>query len=466
MMKPTISCLLAMALWTLPSCAETGYTDWSAEPTSIRVTLSGGDKGTPDAPLDIPDGSVPYTVDLEVVSAAGGQVLTSFDGWVRMSARPGSLTIGSSVSSVVGTSVQVIAGRASGLDVGLKGAFGTVRLWAEDLGYVPWTSGAAAACSDGADNDGDGLIDVADDPGCLDETDNSEEVGSFASGISEPLYFRNLTIAEMQGKGKESPYQGEIVTHDSGDMMVTRVARDGMYVTDYDDPDGYNHIFVYNFNTPAGVRVCDRLYSLAGTVVEFYGFTELGFPSWELNPWYQEKGPCPLATPRVVTADDLYDNAIMEPLESALVRVTDVTVSDFTVDCDHNGDGLVDFQDYDTQECSSECECRDACEKDSLCTEMNQYHEYGQWAVRVGGIGGEKLWVVTRETIPNHDPFGPGHPQKLKSITGTLRNLRFLRPAWILEPRCPDDLVVEGEPPTIGDTCIFPRTGEDLYEPN
>jgi len=38
----------------------------------------------------------------------------------------------------------------------------------------------SAACSDGADNDGDGLIDYPDDLGCVDETDDSEDTAPSA----------------------------------------------------------------------------------------------------------------------------------------------------------------------------------------------------------------------------------------------------------------------------------------------
>ena len=55
------------------------------------------------------------------------------------------------------------------------------------------------------------------------------------------------------------PYQGETITVDSGDMVVTRVTFDGMYVTDIaDDMErGYNHMYVYNFNPPMSVPLCE-----------------------------------------------------------------------------------------------------------------------------------------------------------------------------------------------------------------
>jgi len=449
------------------ACGQARDQEWTSEASSIVVTVGGLETGSPDQPLDIAAQAGPFVLDMEVRSGDAGEgVLRSFNGWVRVSSRPGTVSLASDVTDVVGHDVSIVDGRASGIALTLHDVFGNVRVWAEDIGYLPPQGGSVSACTDGIDNDGDGLVDSTADMGCLDATDDSEEGGTYASGVSDPIIFRNPTLAEVQGKGSAdpqySPYEGEVVTVDHGDLVVTRVTRDGMYVTDAADPGGYNHAFVYNYNTPPGVRVCDRLQSLSGTIGEFYGFTEMNFPSWVLDPWYEEKGPCPLPEPQVITVDDLDYYKDLEPYEAALVRVEAAAVADFTVDCDTNHDGLVDFEDYDTGECSNECECRKSCQNDVLCTEMNQYREYGQWAVSVGG---EKLWVVTRNTIPEFDPFGPGHPKVIASITGTLRNMSFLRPSWILEPRCPDDLVVAGEPPPVGDMCIYPRTGEE-DEPN
>jgi len=467
MMKQAITTICVFLMGAMASCAQNRDIDWSSKATSIAITITEGDTGTSENPLDIKANAGPFTMDIEVRSASGsGSALSSFDGWLSVSSRPGKAMLSSATTLTVGNLVRVIGGVARGVDVQLTNAFGSTFIWVEDLGYAPHVTGTVPACSDGFDNDGDGLIDSPADPGCVDALDDSETGGSMASGVSRPIHFRNPTLAESQGKSKASSYQGEVVTVDHGDLVVTRVSRDGMYVTDFADDGGYNHMFVFNFNTPAGVRVCDRLFSLSGTIGEFYGFTEMNFPSWELNPWFESKGACPLPEPRELTAAELKSNSTMEKYEAALVRVRDVRISDFTVNCDMNGDGDVDFEDYETNTCPPECQCRDACEKDPFCTELNQYGQYGQWAVAVGPAGGEvKLWVVTRETIPAFEPLGAGHPSRISSITGTLRNMSFLRPAWILEPRCPDDLVVAGEPPPIVDTCIFPRTGAE-DEPN
>ena len=74
-------------------------------------------------------------------------------------------------------------------------------------------------------------------------------------------------------------------------LVVTRVAKDGFNVTDLSDQaNGHNHIFAFNFSTPARMRVCDRVTYLAGTVNEFFGFTELNFPSYDVSPIYGTVG--------------------------------------------------------------------------------------------------------------------------------------------------------------------------------
>ncbi len=455
---------MAMALAMTWSCGATHSRDWDGTVTAIKVALTSGNVGYPDQPLDYSTQGIQVIVDLAMRSAGAGDGVAPFNGWVRLSSRPGTAFV-TSGTGVFGNDVYVSNGVATGIGLTVVNGFGQTRIWAEDVGYEVAPPGAVPACADGADNDGDGDRDYPGDSGCLDASDNSEAGGSAATGVSDPIYIDYPTLAELQGRTKESPFVGESVTVTHGDMVVTRITSDGMYLTDIADPGTFNHLFLFNFNTPEGVRVCDRVTSVTGIVSEFYGFTELGFPSWNLDWWHSDRGPCPVPEPHVLTAEELVNAGTAEGFEAALVRVTDVTVGDNVVNCDHNGDGTVDFKNYNTGVCSSECECRAACEADPLCTEMVQYHDYFQWAVRVGGPTGAKLWVVSRDNIPDFDPFAEGHSKTIASITGTLRNMSFLRPQWILEPRCPADLVVSGTPPAIAGTCVFPRTGEE-DEPN
>ena len=90
-------------------------------------------------------------------------------------------------------------------------------------------------------------------------------------------------ISDLQGDAALTPYPYESIelnTKDPQNLVVTRVSSDGCFVTDV-NPDemmkGYNSLFAFNFSTPPGMRVCDRVTYLAGTVNEFFGFTESFF---------------------------------------------------------------------------------------------------------------------------------------------------------------------------------------------
>lgn len=478
------------------ACQQEVDRDWAQEVAGIRVSVRRADQGSlgsAEDPLPLPDPSdvtrgLRMVVDLEVLAADGSGRLQE-DRWVRISARPGVVTL-LPRPGVAGSDVLLEGGFRQGVELVLNAAFGTTHIWATDVGFVPRTRiGQVAACSNGQDDDGDGLVDGADF-GCLDGTDDSEETGSGAAGVSVPITFRNPSLAEVQGYASRSPFAGESLTVDQGDLVVTRVASDGMYVTDVADGGGrgYNHLFVFSFNTPTSipdcqedeqeslacssqqaivVRPCDRLRSVQGIISEFYGFTEMNFPSWHLVPWDPSEGPCPIPEPALLDATTLNGKGTlpMEALEAALVRVRDVDLPDPErdfVDCDLNGDGVVNFRDYGTNQCDPECQCRESCDGSPLCLELTQYRDYGQWPVRVGGPGGVKLWVSSRDSVPAFDPFDPSVPRRLKAITGTLRNLSFLKPKpWILEPRCLEDLTLEGEPLSAATACVRQRDTEE-----
>jgi hypothetical protein len=487
---------LVLAALACAGCGEEHRVDWGAQPGGMVVSVrraDGGELGTPESLLDLPHPTDPakglvLNVDVEVQAADGSGRLAG-DRWVRLTARPGKVTL-TSRDGVTTQDVLLRDGVATNVEARLSGAFGETRLWAQDIGFLPrLTVGTVSACSDGVDNDGDGLAD-GNDAGCTDGNDDSEENGTGAAGVSVPLWIRNPSLAELQGFATKSPFTGETVTVDVGDMVVTRVTNDGMYVTDLADAagKGYNHLFVFNFNTPTSVpvceadegeslscagdqpvvlRACDRLTKVSGIISEFYGFTEMNFPSWTLHLWDEAvDGPCAVPEPFPLTADVLNGkgSVSMEALEAALVRVTDVDLPDpdkDLVNCDFNGDGAVSFRDYDTNTCDAECACDEKCDADPLCLETTQYAMYDQWPARVGGI---KLWISSGNSVPSFDPLDAAAvPRHMKAITGTLRNLSFLRPkAWILEPRCIDDLVGSGTPLPSTEACVRPRTGEEV----
>ena len=188
------------------------------------------------------------------------------------------------------------------------------------------------------------------------------------------------------------PYEA-ITVNTSGfhELVVTRVAKDGFYVTDISgQATGFNHLFAFNFSTPRGMRVCDRVTLLSGTVSELFGFTELNFPSFDVDPLFEgEEAKCKVPEPALLDDVIIADANEMEKLESGLVRITDLRVASkfgpkpalnnvFAEDqsnCDLNGDGKVDF------DSDAEAACGNACSADADCAEWTGYIARGNYKV-------------------------------------------------------------------------------------
>lgn len=429
-------------------------------PSSIRVTLEEGDPGSEDAPLAFTLDGLPFTLSLEVVDAAG-RVDAGFDGFVRLSVVPGQLEILRAPEGSVVGNIELTDGRADGVEVLVSRAFGKAHLWAEEVGFAPAAPGEAAACANREDDDGDGWWDFPADPGCFFANDDSEEAGTYATGLSETLQFANPTLADIEGRSTASPLTGAAVTVDVGDryepsVVVTRVANDGMNVSDLRYLDDYGHTFAFNYSTPEGTRVCDRLSRLDGIVSEFFGFTEINFPSWEIVAWEGEAGDgtCPVPEPKTLTNELAADALAMENYEAALVRVDNVRIGR-SQNCDITGDGIVNQA--GPEGCDPECECANNCEADPTCTEVTQYAHFNQWTLTLDGGDGPKLFVVSNATVPGFDPLEHSG-EIIDHLTGTVRSIAFLDPPWILEPRCPADIVVSGDPVPMDEACVTSRT--------
>ena len=435
--------------------------------SSIRVSIEAGDLGSDDAPLPFTLDGLPFTVALEAVDGEG-RTDSSFDGFVRLSVVPGQLEVLSAPEGSVVGNMRLTAGRAEGIEVLVSRAFGRAHLWAEDVGFAPAAPGEGGACANRRDDDHDGWWDYPADPGCFYANDDTEEAGTYSTGLSQTLTFENPTLADIEGRTTASPLSGAAVTVEVGSLrepsvVVTRLAVDGMYLSDLRYLDDYGHVFAYNYSTPERTRVCDRLRRVDGIVSEFFGFTELNFPSWEIVPWEGEAGDgtCPLPEPKTITSSLLADALVMETWEGGMIRVENVRVGRFE-NCDITGDGIVNRA--GPTGCDPECECANACEADAGCTEVVQYREFGQWSVRLDGGSGPKLLVVSNATVPGYDP-SEHSGETIDVLTGTMRSIAFLDPPWILEPRCPADLVESGPPVPMDTACVTSRT-EDPDPPN
>ncbi len=477
-----------------------------------------------------------------------------WNGPVRISTVPGAV-LGLEANGVEGRNLWLQDGKAEAT-ARVAMVYGTSRLWVEDLGYDPAGPGQKPQCADKVNDDQDVLVDFPADPGCAYGNDMTEAGGSYVAGISQPIYYALPTVAEVQGTGSASPYPFEsleVKASSPSKLMVTRIARDGFYVTDVgavcerahacadealpligpksavnpeefsaDAPQGCrealdtlvqeakaaevdvppvctmeapNSLFAFTFQTPGNIRVCDEVTFLSGTLSEFFGFTELGFPSYK--PRYVKDEDCALPNALTLPYEVMKSGVEMERFESSLARIGSFTVhvktpeeadipkefripkyfgrkpaigSHFAADqsnCDLNGDGQIDFDDSDGPEAA----CAQACLDDRFCTEWTSYEARGNYRVTAVDVAdgespvGDVYMQINTDAVPEFDPT-LHRGELLRSVTGTLRNFSGGNLNWTVEVRCSDDLVCDYEgcskeelPATKA--CLGERTGVD-----
>jgi len=442
------------------SCIVEPETIPGVQTFSVKVlSVNGGDVPKANAPFPANTGDRVDTLAIDVVAVDSTGNRIDFDGLVHLSIEPGAIIgiIGSD-GSVGGRDLRLKNGRAK-VDVQVTAVYGETYLVVEDLGYRPAKAGETPACANGVndDPDEDVLIDFPADPGCAFANDDSEQSGTYAGGTSRPIQFELPTIREVQGK-TETPfiYEGlEVKTAAPQVMVVTRIARDGFYVTDVTDQGlGNNHLFAFSFSTPPGLRVCDRVTYLAGTMSEFFGFTSMNFPSFRAEPLFEgDEELCLVPEPVLLDAEGLEtppiaNDGLMEAQESGLVRVEGFSVTNnfgpepangnvFEPDrtnCDLNGDGVVDFQSED------EASCGILCSADPECTEWTQYVARGNYKVHRGS----RMIQVQTDGAPGFNPVA-NRGTIMRAISGTLRNFSGGSLNWTIEARCPADLVCDAE---------------------
>jgi hypothetical protein len=463
-MKKIIYQILLSLFLVSPGCQEKQDFSFISGVKGFHVKVE-GDIGSPDSRLPFSIALMKYTVKIYAYGYDGTEPYTDFSGWVRLSSEPGIFALEEASTGPENNTVYIENGKNENVKITVKYAFGDTYIWVRTVGYdfLPNVDSSVIACSNGIDDDHDGTTDYPFDIGCANALDNTEETEELIIGVSDPIYFRNPKISDVQGAEKTSPLKEKFVTVFEGNMVVTRITSDGFFVTDIGDISlGYNSIYAFNFNLPENLMVCDRLLKLTGIVQEFYGFTELGTPSWQTILWDKEKEKCPVPDPMVLTATELADDTVMEKYESALVRLTRAKLGSNFTDCDYDGSGYVDYRNYTTNECSQECLCREACEKDLTCTELSQYKRYGQFIVTSEEGAGSKIYLLLGGTSIDFDPLQySGKDLIIDEIIGTLRNVSFIRPRWIIEPRCEDDFVLSGKFKGVQEACVLPRTGTE-----
>lgn len=430
-----------------------------------------------------------------------------FDGFVQVEMVPGDvMSLTSETNEVLRTNIRVTAGAQAQAVLEVEGAYGEARVWVEDVGLDPDPL-QNAACDDGQDNDGDGLVDYPQDPGCFLRNDGSEEPGTHAVGVSDPIHYQNPRLADVQGCKLVPDLERQSVRVDRGTMWVTAVTPNGFYVSDSAYIEGacdtstgcceggrYSHIYAFNFNTPYNMRVCDRLAVVSGIVGDFYGFTELNFPSWEhadVNPEEpgvqllrdepDQIGPSQCELPNFeITSDMLTSRRVMETYEAALVYIENATLPRYWVDCDYNGNGEVGYSDAtdeltrgidipenhpafelgfcerDAEYCS-EMACNNGCEDHPEgCAELTNFREFGQYPLLLNGV---RVLVVTGANVPQFNPVARSRAgqYRIDRLMGTLKEFAPLANPWIIEPRCRQDIRIAGDAVFDIDVPIYQR---------
>jgi hypothetical protein len=491
----------------------------------LVVTITKGDPGAPDRPLPLSVVSpTPFTINIDA-QLPDGSPDTSFNGYVNISIQPGT------VSDLNVRNVLMTNGSVQGVVVPTVAAFGEAHIWAEDIGYTPKAPSATPApqCSDGIDNNNNGLIDYPADPGCYAPVDDSEDLGTYASGASEPLYFQLPRIPLVRGfdpanngNGNATSFPNTQVSIDTGwrggtsyafSTVVIGLTSAGFYAQDLQNDQspapGYSGVYAYNFSTPPFMRVCDRLQQLSGTASDFYGFTELNYPTWQLEFWDPKARPCLVPEPTGLGVCDLVNNNRLWQVEATLVRVERAGTATVHVakhfgpglvpenppgtytpgpgvsNCDYDHNGKINFT--DTGAHPSENDCNVVCMGTSAaaptdfdCSEFSNFSSQNDFELIVqdatsqnGGCTGlTQARVQVNAAAANS--FNPVAQQgkDIRSFTGLVSYFSG-GSQFTLNARCDDDIATfdpnnpndpNHQPKTSDQACVHPRTQSDINE--
>ena len=485
--------ILAPIAAVLASCAASFPNRANHE--RLVVTRKDGDFGSPTARIPInfsPTNAVKIRIEAR---RRDGSVDTDFNGYVRVSVRPGTIYAAGDGSS--GRNVKLTAGVADDVPVSIIASYGDARIWAEDVGYSPVVDLARKpppACSDGVDNDADGSVDFPADPGCFAANDDTEGEGTYATGTSDTLYYALPRIADVRGVtatgGTSTPFPKEQLKIDTGfdpatanfafDVVVVGITSDGFYATDVQDQNirGFASVFMFTFSAPQRLGVCDRLRALQGTASDFFGYTEIGFPTWTTETWDPKVRNCLVPEPYVFKVADLKDTPTLFRNESGLVRLEtkgavtvrigrhfgsgkptgpDFLPQDSATNCDLNGSGKIDFSDPDEAKCSA------ACTADVECSEFQNYLSQSNFALVVSDGTTTNKAQANGSASPDFDPVLSKN-KPVRSFTGALRYFSGGN-QFTIEARCTDDVVLDmSKGPLAADVACVRRTDRDPNE--
>jgi hypothetical protein len=519
-----------VGLAAAPAC-QSGFPD-VVQTQRLDVTITSANTGEPDSRLDISfaNPSV-FTVDIQALDASGN-LDTSFNGYIRTSVVPGTVLSVSADSTYepTGRNVRLRNGQAKGIQISVLDVYGDANIWVEDVGYVPADPLRVPPpqCANGIDDNKNGKVDYPVDPGCYAANDDTEDGGTYAAAATDTMYFKYPKIADVRGisnGGSVTPFNNQQVEIDTGwvapnapgGVVITGVSSSGFYVTDIGNlAQGFASVYAYNYTAPPIMLPCDRLVTFGGTAGDFYGYTEINFPTWSLEEWNPTVRPCLVPPPVPLLAGDLASvSAQLLNLEAALVEVahdtTVATVGTSTIsvattahigalfgpglvnqatyqptadatDCDYNADGKIE---YDTncgpnmdQPCPEDL-CANNCQANVECTEYSGFLTESQFRLVVETAttttpkGGKPTTSTVTGTIEGNGSadanFNPEalKGQQLRAFAGNL--IYFSGGSqFTIQARCADDIVTDlGQTPLPSDkACVVQRNAADLTNAN
>ena len=243
-------------------------------------------------------------------------------------------------------------------------------------------------------------------------------------GVSPVFYTEVATISAIQGtvkkaKGNPSAFNNRNLTLKDREMVVIAVIEGGFYLHEVGAED-YSSVYMYTYSTPyvddnreesMFLPVGTLIESANGSVFEFFGFTEMSFPTFK--PVYVNKNgkkelkidKSLIPEPKNIN-DILTDNEEMEKHEASLVTVENVSVDWFN-------------------------------EEDS------SYVEYSQFPLKA--TNGASIMAQTLYTAPLFNAVAEkpveGKTPHHYNFTGILKQHTSARPSmWILVPRDMNDI--------------------------
>lgn len=352
---------------------------------SLRVTLvSPTEPGSPEAPLA--DDALTVSVRVEAIDETG-EVDTTFSGDVDVYVQfLGSLTPDLGRNPL--DRITLAAGVSPTVELTMPRVFGPTFLWIEDGG----------------------------------------EDGTYATGTSPTLWYRDPYLADVSTPDDEaaldalesSPLEQKQVTVTAsrygavGRLVVTGVYAQGYTVSDVQCADEagtppcttgfYDHVLVFSFSRPRDERgrniaVGQVIDGFAGSVQEFNGLTEIGFPQSFVAAEEPDVDPARIPVPEMIQTTWLSNTIEMERRESALVAIENAV----------------------------------------LCPLDEEYEVYKQWKLDVGRGCGSPINVITAG-VADFDPalhVGETMPR----VVGTLRPVNIgTFNVWIVYPRSTDDV--------------------------